>query len=126
MSTFWQNFDIWAELAFGIHFGLLFELHRGGIMKNKGPETRFFDIWALFELSSLFCQILTNVSWTKFGPRGFARAFRREAGKINASSVLPAPRVSSSKYYDDETRKYVESYYEEDLDFLKIKFEERH
>ena len=54
MSTFWQNFDIWAELAFGIHFGLFFELHRGGIMKIKGPETRFFDIWALFELSSLF------------------------------------------------------------------------
>ena len=45
-----------------------------------------------------------------------------EIGKLNGSGQ----RHHYSKYYDDETRKYVESYYEEDLDFLKIKFEERH
>ena len=89
MTTFWENFGIWAELFFGTNFWALFGALPVGVVNSKGSQNANFEN---------ILKYLNILSKSFILSKYIEPAFPSEAVGAKAPSVLPAPRVSSSLY----------------------------
>ena len=94
MTTFWQNFGIWAELDFGTNFWALFWALSVGVVNSKGSQNVIF--WNILKYLNILSKSFILSKYLE-------PAFPSEAVGAKAPSVLPAPRVSSSinPYWQD-------------------------